>query len=174
AEEHNVDLSKVTGTGTGGRIMKSDVEAFISGGGGGGTAPAVAVPAPPAPAPPAEAPAAPPPPAPPAQAPAPPAQAPAPPAQAPAPPAGAPAAAALEPVVAGEGEELVEVSRMRQAIGHHMVASLQTSARAWSLVEVDMENIVRLRDHVKQSFKDREGVGLTYMPFIAKAVCDAL
>jgi pyruvate/2-oxoglutarate dehydrogenase complex dihydrolipoamide acyltransferase (E2) component len=92
-----------------------------------------------------------------------------------APPAAAPAPAAPQvPVVAGEGEELVELSRMRQAIGHHMVASLQTSARAWSLVEVNMENVVRLRAQVKDTFKEREGVGLTYMPFIAKAVCDAL
>src|SRR5262249_10479298 len=78
------------------------------------------------------------------------------------------------PAVAGEGEELVPLSRMRQAIAHHMVASVQTSARAWSLVEVNMEGIVRLRAQVKDAFKEREGVGLTYMPFIAKAVCDAL
>jgi pyruvate/2-oxoglutarate dehydrogenase complex dihydrolipoamide acyltransferase (E2) component len=170
AEEHHVDLSKVIGTGSGGRIMKSDVEEHIKSGGGGGeapaaeataTAPAAAAPPPAAEAAPVEAPA---PEAPPA-----PAEVPAPPA-----PAAAPAAAAAAPAVAGEGEELVELSRMRQAIGHHMVASLQTSARAWSLVEVDMENIVRLRNQVKESFKEREGVGLTYMPFIAKAVCDAL
>jgi pyruvate dehydrogenase E2 component (dihydrolipoamide acetyltransferase) len=161
AEENNVDLSKVTGTGTGGRIMKSDVEAYINAG-GAGSAPAATAP------PPVEAP-----PAPPAEAPAAPAPAEAPAAEAP--PAAAPAPAAPQvPVVAGEGEEIVELSRMRQAIGHHMVASLQTSARAWSLVEVNMENIVRLRAQVKDSFKEREGVGLTYMPFIAKAVCDAL
>jgi 2-oxoglutarate dehydrogenase E2 component (dihydrolipoamide succinyltransferase) len=164
AEQNNVDLSKVTGTGTGGRIMKSDVENYIKSG-GGGAAPAVAavaaVEAPPAPPEPnAEAPAAP--------AAGAPAEAPAP------PPAPAPAAAAQVPVVAGEGEELVELSRMRQAIAHHMVASLQTSARAWSLVEVNMESVARLRAQVKDSFKEREGVGLTYMPFIAKAVCDAL
>jgi 2-oxoglutarate dehydrogenase E2 component (dihydrolipoamide succinyltransferase) len=117
AEENNVDLSKVTGTGTGGRIMKSDIEAYI---GSGGAAPAPAALAE-APAPAAEA------------------------ASADAPAAEAPAAEAHAPAVAGQGEELVELSRMRQAIGHHMVASLQTSARAWSLVEVDMENIVRLR-----------------------------
>jgi pyruvate dehydrogenase E2 component (dihydrolipoamide acetyltransferase) len=169
AEEHNVDLSKVTGTGTGGRIMKSDVEAFIGGGGGGGgAAPAPQAPAPEAPAAAAPAPAV----APAVEAPPAPAEAPA---AAPAPPApAAPAAVAEAPAVAGEGEELVELSRMRQAIGHHMVASLQTSARAWSLVEVDMENIVRLRNQVKDAFKEREGVGLTFMPFIAKAVCDAL
>jgi 2-oxoglutarate dehydrogenase E2 component (dihydrolipoamide succinyltransferase) len=140
------------------------VENYIKSG-GGGAAPAVAavaaVEAPPAPPEPiAEAPAAP--------AAGAPAEAPAP------PPAPAPAAAAQVPVVAGEGEELVELSRMRQAIAHHMVASLQTSARAWSLVEVNMESVARLRAQVKDSFKEREGVGLTYMPFIAKAVCDAL
>jgi 2-oxoglutarate dehydrogenase E2 component (dihydrolipoamide succinyltransferase) len=166
AEQNNVDLSKVTGTGTGGRIMKSDVEAFINSG-GAGTAPAAEAPTAPAEAPPAPAE------APPAEAPpvAAPPVAPA----AEVPPAAPPAPAAPQvPVVAGEGEELVELSRMRQAIGHHMVASLQTSARAWSLVEVNMENIVRLRAQVKDTFKEREGVGLTYMPFIAKAVCDAL
>jgi 2-oxoglutarate dehydrogenase E2 component (dihydrolipoamide succinyltransferase) len=165
AEQNNVDLSKVTGTGTGGRIMKSDVEAYIKG--GAGAAPVAEAPAAVADAPeaPAEAPLAEAPPA------APPAVAPA----AEAAPAPAPASAAPRvPVVAGEGEELVELSRMRQAIGHHMVASLQTSARAWSLVEVNMENVVRLRAQVKDTFKEREGVGLTYMPFITKAVCDAL
>jgi pyruvate/2-oxoglutarate dehydrogenase complex dihydrolipoamide acyltransferase (E2) component len=94
--------------------------------------------------------------------------------EAPADRAAAPAADHAEPVVAGEGEELVPLSRIRQAIAHHMVASVQTSARAWSLVEVNMENLVRLRAQVKDAFKEREGVGLTYMPFIAKAVCDAL
>src|SRR5262245_48385635 len=124
AEQHNVDLSKVTGTGTGGRIMKSDVEAYIaSGGGGAAPAPAAAPAAPSAEAAPVVSPA----PAPAAPAPAAPAasavpQAPTAPAVAPAP---APAAAAVTPAVAGEGEELVELSRMRQAIGHHMVASLQ-------------------------------------------------
>ena len=157
AEDNNIDLSKVTGTGTGGRIMKSDVEAFIKS--GGASAPAAAVmdraPAAAAVTAPAEAPAV----------------------EAPAAPPTAPTAPVADhavPVVAGEGEELVPLSRMRQAIAHHMVASVQTSARAWSLVEVNMENLVRLRAQVKDAFKEREGVGLTYMPFIAKAACDAL
>jgi 2-oxoglutarate dehydrogenase E2 component (dihydrolipoamide succinyltransferase) len=55
-----------------------------------------------------------------------------------------------------------------------MVASLQTTARAWNLVEVNMENIVRLRSRAKERFKEEEGVNLTYMPFVARAVCDAL
>jgi pyruvate/2-oxoglutarate dehydrogenase complex dihydrolipoamide acyltransferase (E2) component len=55
-----------------------------------------------------------------------------------------------------------------------MVASIQTSARAWNLVEVDMENIVRTREAAKEAFKQREGLSLTYMPFVARAVCEAL
>jgi pyruvate dehydrogenase E2 component (dihydrolipoyllysine-residue acetyltransferase) len=165
AEANNVDLSKVTGTGTGGRIMKSDVEDYINSGGVGAAAPAAEATAPaPAAAAPATAAEA-------ALVEAPPPEAPAVTAPVEAP---APAAEAAAPVVAGEGEQLVPLSRMRQAIAHHLVASVQTSARAWSLIEVDMENIVRLRNQVKDAFKEREGVGLTYMPFIAKAVCDAL
>jgi pyruvate/2-oxoglutarate dehydrogenase complex dihydrolipoamide acyltransferase (E2) component len=63
---------------------------------------------------------------------------------------------------------------MRQSIAKHMVASMQTSARAWNLVEVNMENVVRTRDSAKDSFRQREGINLTYMPFVARAVCEAL
>jgi pyruvate/2-oxoglutarate dehydrogenase complex dihydrolipoamide acyltransferase (E2) component len=63
---------------------------------------------------------------------------------------------------------------MRQAIAKHMVTSIQTSARAWNLVEVNMENIARVRNGAKDSFKEREGVSLTYMPFVARAVVEAL
>jgi 2-oxoglutarate dehydrogenase E2 component (dihydrolipoamide succinyltransferase) len=55
-----------------------------------------------------------------------------------------------------------------------MVASLQSSARAWNLVEVNMENIVRLRGKAKDRFKEQEGFSLTYLPFLARALCDAL
>jgi len=55
-----------------------------------------------------------------------------------------------------------------------MVASMQTSARAWNAVEVNMENVVRTRDAAKAAFKAREGIGLTFMPFVARAVVDAL
>jgi 2-oxoisovalerate dehydrogenase E2 component (dihydrolipoyl transacylase) len=63
---------------------------------------------------------------------------------------------------------------MRQAIARNMVASIQTSARAWNLVEVNMENVVRTREEAKDTFRQREGLNLTYMPFVARAVCEAL
>jgi pyruvate/2-oxoglutarate dehydrogenase complex dihydrolipoamide acyltransferase (E2) component len=55
-----------------------------------------------------------------------------------------------------------------------MLASAQTAARAWTLIEVDMENIVRLRERVKHAFLEREGFKLTYMPFVTRATNQAL
>src|SRR5439155_25704341 len=74
----------------------------------------------------------------------------------------------------GAREEAIPLTRMRQAIAKHMVQSIQTSARAWNLVEVNMESVVRVRTAAKDAFKDREGLSLTYMPFVARAVCEAL
>ncbi|HXY72679.1 MAG TPA: 2-oxo acid dehydrogenase subunit E2, partial [Actinomycetota bacterium] len=85
-----------------------------------------------------------------------------------------PTIAEAAPVAPAEGEEIVPMTRMRQVIAEHMVASVQTSARAWTLVEVNMENVVRLREKAKETFAEREGVPLTYMPFVASAVDDAL
>jgi pyruvate dehydrogenase E2 component (dihydrolipoamide acetyltransferase) len=140
AEENQVDLAQVRGTGTGGRITKKDILAFIESGGGGRAAPAAAEQPQLRAVEEREAPAAPP---------------------------------RREPV-AGEREEVVQVSHIRKRIAENMAAVLQTTARAWTLVEVDMENIVRLRDRAKDRFKEREGFSLTYMPFLARAVCDAL
>jgi pyruvate/2-oxoglutarate dehydrogenase complex dihydrolipoamide acyltransferase (E2) component len=75
---------------------------------------------------------------------------------------------------AGAREEAISLTRMRQAIAKNMVASIQTTARAWNLVEVDMENVARTRAAAKEGFKQREGINLTYMPFVARAVCEAL
>jgi pyruvate/2-oxoglutarate dehydrogenase complex dihydrolipoamide acyltransferase (E2) component len=55
-----------------------------------------------------------------------------------------------------------------------MVTSIQTTARAWNAVEVNMENVARTRNAAKDAFKQREGVSLTFMPFVARAVCEAL
>ncbi|MGH2529534.1 MAG: 2-oxoglutarate dehydrogenase, E2 component, dihydrolipoamide succinyltransferase, partial [Actinomycetota bacterium] len=125
AQEHDLDLSQVVGTGTGGRITKNDVLAFVA-----SRETAVAT------APPAE-----------------------------------PAAA---PAPAGAREEVVPMSHIRKAIAEHMTRSLQVSARAWNMVEVDMEKIARLREATKEAFKAREGFNLTYMPFVSRAVTDAL
>ncbi|HVL81832.1 MAG TPA: dihydrolipoamide acetyltransferase family protein [Actinomycetota bacterium] len=85
-------------------------------------------------------------------------------------------AAAAPPVVrqSGEGTQVQPLSHIRRRIAEHMVKSLQTSARAWNAVEVDMENIAQLRKRVNPSFKEREGFSLTYTPFICRAVTDAL
>jgi pyruvate dehydrogenase E2 component (dihydrolipoamide acetyltransferase) len=150
ADEHGLDLSTIEGTGTGGRITKKDVLAAIE---GGAAAAAPATAEVPAPAPAAQ---------PPSAAPAPAA------AEAPA----APAAGA--PVVAGQGEEVVPISHIRRAIGQHMLASLQTSARAWTMVEVNVDHLVKLRERAKEGFKSKYGVNLTYLPFVIRATCDAL
>lgn len=74
----------------------------------------------------------------------------------------------------GPREETVPLSHIRKAIAEHMHESLQVSARAWTLVEVNMENVARLRDEEKEAFRADHGFGLTYMPFIGRATCRAL
>ncbi|HEY2802632.1 MAG TPA: 2-oxoglutarate dehydrogenase, E2 component, dihydrolipoamide succinyltransferase [Actinomycetota bacterium] len=88
----------------------------------------------------------------------------------------APAQTAPAPQIAaaGEREEIVPMSHIRKAIATHMVQSLQTSARAWNMVEVDLEHVAKLRERAKEPFKQREGFNLTYMPFVSRAVCEAL
>jgi len=78
------------------------------------------------------------------------------------------------PAVAGAGEEVVPMSHIRKAIASHMVGSLQTTARAWNMVEVNMEAVVRLRERSKEAFAAREGFNLTYTPFVTRAVTEAL
>jgi pyruvate dehydrogenase E2 component (dihydrolipoamide acetyltransferase) len=78
------------------------------------------------------------------------------------------------PAVAGAGEEVVPMSKVRKLIAEHMHASLQTSARAWNMVEVNFENIVRVRERAKDAFKAREGISLTYTSFVSRATTDAL
>ena len=89
-------------------------------------------------------------------------------------PASAPAPALVAPIAVGGAEEIVPVSHIRKQIAQHMKASLEISARAWNAVEVNMENVARLRERTKDAFKAREGFGLTYMPFVTRAVSEAL
>ena len=150
AEENGVDLSQVIGTGTGGRITKNDVMAFAVS--RETVAPGLAAgPIAPAPAPP------------PATTPA-----------APAPGTVPEPQVAPAPAAARGGEEVVPMTVVRKAIAEHMTRSLQVSARAWNMVEVDMEKIARIRSAAKEAFTAREGFNLTYMPFLARAVVDAL
>jgi 2-oxoglutarate dehydrogenase E2 component (dihydrolipoamide succinyltransferase) len=100
--------------------------------------------------------------------------APAPAAVASAPAASAPQRAAAPKVVAGARDEVVALSKIRQATGAHMVASKAISPHVLSVVEVDYANVDVTRLRVKEEFKTQEGFSLTYLPFIARAVVDAL
>ena len=68
----------------------------------------------------------------------------------------------------------VTMTRLRKVIAARMVESLQISAQLTTVVEVDMTKVARLRDKAKTSFAAREGVNLTFLPFFAVAVCEAL
>jgi len=78
------------------------------------------------------------------------------------------------PAAAAGSEEVVPIPRVRGLIAEHMKRSLEISARAWNAVEVNMENVARLRERSKEAFKAREGFSLTYMPFVTRAVTEAL
>jgi 2-oxoisovalerate dehydrogenase E2 component (dihydrolipoyl transacylase) len=149
--EHGVDLSQITGTGIGGRISKKDVLEYVQqrDAGGGGASRAPAAPAPVA--------------APQATPSAPVAQ----PAQS---QVGAPSA----PSAGGEGDTVVPLTQVRKAIADHMVRSRQTSPHAYVMVEVDMSSVSRIRDREKAAFEERHGVKLTFLPFVARAVVEAL
>ena len=68
----------------------------------------------------------------------------------------------------------VPMTRLRKVIAARMVESLQTSAQLTTVVEVDVTKIAKLRGKAKSSFQEREGVNLTFLPFFAVAVCEAL
>ncbi len=68
----------------------------------------------------------------------------------------------------------VTMSRLRKVIAARMVESLQVSAQLTTVIEVDVTKIARLRDRSKASFEEREGVKLSFLPFFAVAVCEAL
>ena len=130
AAELGVDLSKVKGTGVGGRVRKEDVTA------------AAARPVTPAPTPAATV---------------------------------APQARTAAPVVASPLRgTTVTMSRLRKVIAARMLESLQVSAQLTTVVEVDITRIARLREKAKASFEAREGVKLSFLPFFAVAVCEAL
>ena len=71
-------------------------------------------------------------------------------------------------------DEAAELSRIRRRIAENMVHAKQTAAHVWTAVEVDYENVERVRQAHRPGFKARESFSLTYMPFIARATMDAL
>src|SRR3989454_10498745 len=123
ASELGVDLSKVQGTGIGGRVTKKDVEQF-----------AAAAKASPTPA---------------AQQ-----------------PTAAPAPA--------EGDQVVQLTRVRRLIAENMVRSKTTIPHAWQTQEADMSGVVANRNANKAAFQKQEGFSLTYLPYVMAATLSAL
>jgi 2-oxoglutarate dehydrogenase E2 component (dihydrolipoamide succinyltransferase) len=132
AAENGVDLSRVKGTGVGGRIRKEDVLAAVA-------RPTTSAPT----------------------------------ASATTAPSSTPRVAAPVAVSPLRGTT-VTMSRLRKVIAARMLESLQVSAQLTTVIEVDITKIARLREKAKASFEAREGVKLTFLPFFAVAVCEAL
>jgi 2-oxoglutarate dehydrogenase E2 component (dihydrolipoamide succinyltransferase) len=159
AGEHGIDPAQVPGTGTGGRVTKKDILAFVESGGAQQPQQQEPAPAPAAAQPEAPAPQAPP----------------APPAQAPPPPPPKPPAPA--PVAAGEtlpGESVEPITAMRRGIAEHMRRSLDTSAHVTSAIEVDFSRIVAVRERLKKEYQAAYGVNPTYLAFVAQASVETL
>ena len=133
AEEHEIDLAMVDGTGIGGRVTKSDIEAYIQG------RPAAAVERPTAPA-----------------------------------PVPAQRVAPAPQVEVWPGDEVFDASPMRRLIAERMVQSIYTAPHVTVWMEVDMSAVVDYREAHKQSFREREGFGLTYVPLVLSVVIESL
>jgi 2-oxoglutarate dehydrogenase E2 component (dihydrolipoamide succinyltransferase) len=122
AKEHSIDLARVPGTGSEGRITKEDILRHLS----------------------------------------------------------QPASSNKMPVASqtthltAQGDQVVPMSRMRAIIGQRMVESLAISPHAHTVYRIDMTRVARLRDRERAGFEQRNGVKLTYMPFIAAAAVRAL
>jgi 2-oxoglutarate dehydrogenase E2 component (dihydrolipoamide succinyltransferase) len=149
--EHGLDPSLIRGTGQGGRITRGDVLGYLDAqatAGAGGVAPSLAGgrEAPPRPAA----------------------------AAAPAVASGAGDSRGFPPALPGERDEVVPFSNIRRLTAEHMVRSKATSAHTLVVVEADYEGIDRVRRREKDRFKEQEGVSLTYLPFVARAVVDVL
>ncbi len=74
----------------------------------------------------------------------------------------------------GVGDEIIEMTRMGKLIAKHMVESIKTSAHVQSFVEVDVTNIVKWRDRVKDEFFKREGEKITFTPIFMEAIAKAI
>ena len=153
--ESGIDPATIEGTGLGGRITRSDAEQAIR---ARGAAAADAADGAPADAAPAEAPP-PPEPSPPTESPR---------------PAPSRRPASVPAVVVRSGDSVVPLNRIRRRTADHMVMSKQTSPHVLTAIEVDYEGVEKVRRASKQAWKAEEGFSLTYLPFIARAVVDAL
>jgi len=123
ASELKVDLTKVTGSGLGGRVTKKDVQDYAS---KARSAPSAA------------------------------------------------SAPTPTPVTRSEGDEVVQLTRVRRLIAENMTRSKQTIPHAWQTQEVDMSGVVASRSANKAAFQKQEGFSLTYLPYVMMAALSAL
>ncbi len=86
----------------------------------------------------------------------------------------APAKKPSAPLIAGPGDELMEMDRMRRMISDHMVHSKYTSPHVTSYVEADLTNVVTWRNKWKKKFEEREGEKLTFTPIFIEAIVKAI
>jgi pyruvate/2-oxoglutarate dehydrogenase complex dihydrolipoamide acyltransferase (E2) component len=153
--EHELTAAQIVGTGQGGRITRDDVLAVVEHMRTGGEAPAAA--------PAATAPAA---------AAAPSAPAPAPAAAPSVARSGTPSVARIE-FPAGADEVLVPMTQMRKGIAAQMTRALQ-APHAYVQMEIDATRLVNFRERVKKDYQAKEGISLSYVPFVVKASAEAL
>jgi 2-oxoglutarate dehydrogenase E2 component (dihydrolipoamide succinyltransferase) len=78
------------------------------------------------------------------------------------------------PISANGGDEIIEMSRMGKLVSKHMVDSVQTSAHVQSFIEIDVTNIVKWRNKVKDAFLKREGEKLTFTPIFMQAIASTI
>ena len=143
-EEHHLDPATIAGTGVGGRITREDVLAVIDSQSAQQT-PAATTAAPSVRSAPSE--------------------------------QATPAAASktgVAPMVPGTGERLEDLNKIRRITGQAMVASKAAAPHAVTIVKVDFEGVDRVRHAHREQFRTDEGFSLTYLPFISRAVVDAL
>ncbi|CAI8000290.1 2-oxoisovalerate dehydrogenase subunit beta [Geodia barretti] len=120
ASEHSIDVSRIAGTGLGGRITRNDVLRFLESAAAADDAPRTEY--------------------------------------------------AAQTMVADGDEERIATTPVRRMIAEAMVRSVSQIPHAWSMVEVDITDLVALRNRERDGFRQREGINLTYLPFALKAV----
>ncbi|WP_100373412.1 dihydrolipoamide acetyltransferase family protein [Bacillus sp. FJAT-45037] len=147
SQEHGIDLAAVSGSGKGGRITRKDIQKVIDEG-GQVSAPTQETTEKAQPKQEAEAPKA-------------------------SSTQQAPTTEKVDTPVA-HGDIEIPVSGVRKAIAANMVKSKHEAPHAWTMVEVDVTNLVHFRNGVKGDFKQKEGFNLTFLPFFIKATVEAL
>ena len=150
ARQHDIDLSRLQGTGQAGRVTREDLEAHLAGQSTAAAAPPGIAPVLPA------------------------VHDPSAPTMGLLPALALPPAPTLPAFAPGERVKVEPMSRMRKVIADGMVASRRTSAHVYTVFEIDMTRVAQLRNKHKQAFEAQFGTKLSFLPFLMMAACKAL